>query len=398
MKPILIITGTLLLAIIVSTYGLPNAGHITLTVADWTIQTSLNFFIISILILLFLSYKLLQLFSNALKLPNKVQNWQKNRTAELAKKHREAGLIALFSYNWQNAQNALKKSVKLNNPATIDHLAAAQVAQKLDDIEARDQHLKIAQQIASHNIKTDITLITALLEKEQQQTTKAITTLDQLTGKKFRHKQSKTILLELYQEIKNWSMVLKLLPQTNLTKEKKHHIQKQIYIKQLQQLHIDHQPLEPTTLIDCWKNIPLSIRKTPELIASYTTETLKISNAENCIPLIEKLLKKQWNSELIRLYGLINGKNIGKQLAFAESLLSDHQQDSVLALTIGRLSIKNKLWGKSKANLKKSLFLQPCPETYQLLGHVLEELGEHQAALKHYKQGLELAAHSNTSE
>lgn len=396
MKLILTIICSLLLAIIVSTYGLPNAGHMTLTAAGWTIQTSLNFLIISLVILFILLHKLLGLLSDLLKTPKNIKNWQSNRTTRLAKKYREAGLIALFSHDWKKAQQALNKSVKLNKPAIIDHLAAALATQKLGDIEARDQHLLAAQQTVGHT--TDITWIQARLENEQQQTTKALTTLTQLTQENPRHKPSKKMLLQIYSDLKNWGMVLKLLPQIKLTKEKKHSIQKQAHIKQLQQLSIDHQPLDPNMLSELWQKIPHAIRKTPELIASYTTETLKISDAQNCVPLIQKALKKQWDSELIRLYGLVSGKDIQKQLTFAESHLPYHQQDPALTLTIGKLSIKNKLWGKSKTNLEKSLALQPHPETHQLLGHVLEKLGEHQTAQQHYKQGLELAANSNASE
>lgn len=397
MKITLIIIGALLLAIIVSIYGTPNTGHTIITVADWRIQTSLNFFIISILILFFLLHKLLCLLNGLKKIPKKIQNWQIDRTTKHAKKHRETGLTALFSHDWKKAQKALNKSITLNKPATIDHLAAAQAAQKLGDIKTRDHHINEAKKTASHR-ETDITIIQAKLEKEQQQTTQAIQTLAKLTRKKPHHKQSKKMLLELYSDLKNWTTVLQLLPQTQLTQEKKHNLQKKIYTEQLKQLSIDNQPLDPNTLSDFWEKIPRKIRKTPELIASYTTETLKISDAKNCAPLIERSLKKQWDSELIRLYGLINGKDISKQLSFAEKHLPDHPHDPILAITVSKLSIKNKLWGKSKTNLEKSLALQPTPETHQLLGHVLEQLGEHKTAQQHYKEGLELSTNSKASE
>ena len=60
-------------------------------------------------------------------------------------------------------------------------------------------------------------------------------------------------------------------------------------------------------------------------------------------------------------------------------------------LTLGRLSVKNKLWGKARTYLEESIEINPLPEAYRTLATVLEELGEHGAAAVQYQKGLELA-------
>ena len=94
---------------------------------------------------------------------------------------------------------------------------------------------------------------------------------------------------------------------------------------------------------------------------------------------------------MLGLYGLVEGKDIARQLKFAESFLSSHARESVLLLTLGRLSVKNKLWGKARTYLEESIDINPLPEAYRILASVLDELGEHGAAAVQYQMGLELA-------
>ena len=123
----------------------------------------------------------------------------------------------------------------------------------------------------------------------------------------------------------------------------------------------------------------------------YTEEKLKLSDSSDCEPLIHKALKKQWDLALVDLYGQVEGKEKAKQLKFAESFLSSHARNSVLLLTLGRLSARNKLWGKARTYLEESIEINPLPETFRTLASVLDELGEHEAAAVYYQSGLELA-------
>jgi HemY protein len=127
------------------------------------------------------------------------------------------------------------------------------------------------------------------------------------------------------------------------------------------------------------------------LIEIYTTEKLKFTDTVECELLLRKALKKHWDVSLIRLYGLVESNNEAKQLAFAEGLLKRHARDSALLLTLGRLSVRNNLWGKARAYLEESIEIQATPEGYRELAALLEKQGEYSAATVYYQQGLTLA-------
>jgi hypothetical protein len=59
---------------------------------------------------------------------------------------------------------------------------------------------------------------------------------------------------------------------------------------------------------------------------------------------------------------LVRGDDPARQLQTAEGWLKDHPQDASLLLTLGRLSLQNRLWGKARDYLESSLRMERNPE------------------------------------
>jgi HemY protein len=140
-----------------------------------------------------------------------------------------------------------------------------------------------------------------------------------------------------------------------------------------------------------WLSIPRKLKQHFYLIEVYVTERLRFENTEDCEELIRGALKKQWDSILVRLYGLVSGKDTGKQLQVAESYLNNHARDSVLLLTLARICMRDRLWGKARDYLQESLDVQPNPEAYYEFAKLHEHEGNKELAAECYEKGLTLA-------
>ncbi len=57
-------------------------------------------------------------------------------------------------------------------------------------------------------------------------------------------------------------------------------------------------------------------------------------------------------------------------------MVEDAQDDPALTLTLARLCIANKLWGKARNYLDASLTVEPSADAYAELGRLLVFLGE----------------------
>ena len=149
----------------------------------------------------------------------------------------------------------------------------------------------------------------------------------------------------------------------------------------------DRQALE-----NAWRKTPQKLKKKSSLIGAYVSERLRFGDAGDCVTVLRRALKRQWDPELVRLFGQVKGRNVKQQLQFARGCLGRHPDDPHLLLTLGRLCIKNQLWGKARSYLEQSLQLLPDPVTCRELATLLEQQGEHDAANARFRQGLNLVA------
>ncbi len=60
----------------------------------------------------------------------------------------------------------------------------------------------------------------------------------------------------------------------------------------------------------------------------------------------------------------------------AEQWLTAHPTDAHLLLALGRLSLRNQLWGKAREYFERSLQEQPSPEVFAELARLLQSLKE----------------------
>ena len=140
-----------------------------------------------------------------------------------------------------------------------------------------------------------------------------------------------------------------------------------------------------------WSATPKQVRSDPEVVAAYARLLIGNGLLVDAEALTRDAIRHQWSEQLAYLYGLID-LNPSKQLSTAEGWLEREPHNPLLLLTLGRLCLRNRLWGKGKSYLEASIGLGPRAETYQELGALLESgLAEREQALRCYRQGLSLA-------
>ncbi len=401
MKLIIIILSILLLAMSVATYVEHDTERVILTISGWTVQTSFSFFVISIVILFLFLYFTLRLINEFWRIFSQLGDWQKNRRQRLSEKYLSHGLMASVRGDWSKAEKFLSKGAPYNQAPLVNYLAAARAAQALGGVERRDAYL---MQAYEHDPDAEIAigLVQAELQIKQQQLEQALATLTHLHDQKPKQDQIKKMLLHTYAELEDWDAMLALLPKMEragiLPREQIQAKQLEAYGGLLKRFGLnqdapvsDNLQTAKERLNNIWLKIPKKLRTELYLIEVYTEEKLKIFDTGECESLIHKALKKQWDIALLGLYGLVEGKNAAKQLKFVESFLSSYAREPVLLLTLGRLSARNKLWGKAKTYLEESIEINPIPEAYRMLATVLDKMGEHDAAVLNYQKGLELA-------
>ena len=140
-----------------------------------------------------------------------------------------------------------------------------------------------------------------------------------------------------------------------------------------------------------WRKIPQKLKKESSLIGAYVNERLRHADSSDCEPVLRRALKRQWDSELVRLFGLVEGRSLKRQMEFAEERLTRSPGDPALLLALGRLCKRNRLWGKARSYQEQSIEAGPDPAACRELAVLLDQQGEHDAARLYLQQGLNLA-------
>ena len=391
MKALIVFFIALFLAATVGLLAANDAGYIIITIADWTIQTSIVFFMVVFIFIFILAYICIRLVFQIWGIPASLRVWRKQKRQELSERYLNRGLLALVEGRWKAAENALIKGVKYTNTPLVNYLCAARAAQWQGKVDFRDYYLRLAN-TEDQKSKIAIGLTQAELQINEQQTEQALATLMHLNEQQPNQKQVKLMLLKTYSELQAWREILAILPELDrkklLPKEIIVATKLNAYAGLLQEAG---EQANKHKLEQVWSEIPKKLRKELHILAVYTREKLKFADTAECEPLLKTAIRHKWDTEIVHLYGLVQGKDPDKQLAFAESLQSGHARDATLLLTLGRLSMRNSLWGKASAYLKESIQINPMPESYRELAILLEKQGDYSAASSYYQQGLTLA-------
>jgi len=139
-----------------------------------------------------------------------------------------------------------------------------------------------------------------------------------------------------------------------------------------------------------WQQLTSAQRQEPQLVLAYAEQLRQVGAQGEAEQVLRAALKRQYESHLARLYGLVRGEDPARQLQTAEGWLKDHPQDPSLLLTLGRLSLQNRLWGKARDYLESSLRLERNPETCAELARLLAGLGEIERSNQLFQEGLGL--------
>lgn len=367
-----------------------SPGYVLITYQDWAVETSVWVAVFAIIISVLVFYKTTRLLAFIGNLPSRIREWFKRRRTQHAQKLTTQGLRFLAEGNWQAAEKTLLKSASEAESPLINYLAAANAAQGRKDVQKRDEYLQRAL-MSTDDAHVAVGLTQAELQLDTHELVQARNTLEHLNRIVPRHPQVLKLLQKVYVELGDWSEVQSLMPELRrkdiLTKEEMLALEKQLYLallnQQLPNATVDQLP-------KIWRDVPRHLHEDPDLLVKYTDALLSFQEIAEAEKLLMKALNHHWDRKLLRQYAKVPSLNPSKQLSHAESWLKSYIGDAGLYVCLGKVCIRNRLWGKAQAYLVKARELEPSPGILHDLGQVYEHLDDKVQAMSCYRQGLQL--------
>ncbi|MBS0571073.1 MAG: heme biosynthesis protein HemY [Proteobacteria bacterium] len=140
-----------------------------------------------------------------------------------------------------------------------------------------------------------------------------------------------------------------------------------------------------------WSGLPRAQRGLPEAIAAYARRAAAFGQPLAAMDEIESSLRKQWSERLITVWGQLGPAHADTRLARAEGWLAARPDSPALLLTLGRLCVQGKLWGKAREYLERGLALAPSAPLWETLGECLSGQGNAANAAVCYRNALRSA-------
>jgi HemY protein len=140
-----------------------------------------------------------------------------------------------------------------------------------------------------------------------------------------------------------------------------------------------------------WSQLPKPQRRISAVVDAYARRAASFGMMLPAMDEVESALRREWSSPLIATYGSLTGDDGEGRLRRAESWLDAHPNDAQLLLTLGRMCVRVKLWGKARQYLERALALDPSSAIWEALGDVYAGEGDNAQAQRCYRNALAMA-------
>ncbi|HXH02097.1 MAG TPA: heme biosynthesis HemY N-terminal domain-containing protein [Candidatus Competibacteraceae bacterium] len=382
---------TLFAAAGVAVWMREDPGYVLVSVGGLTVETSVVFGLLALVIGFLVLYNLLRLLIRLILMPRTLRRARQRRLSRKSRRLLLRGMEHLLEGRWSVAEEQLSRGAAHSDTPLLHYLGAAQAAQQLQAPERRDRYLEQARKLDGPQNRLLAGLSKAELQLEAGQADAARTTLEQLRSTHPRHPRLLALLARSYKALADWQHLNELIPmlrkQQALPGTTLDELQRET---QLGLLARAAQSGLLTTLQAQWKQVPKALRNDPQLLIAYAGHLRDLHAADEAAALLHDALRREWNATLVVGYGELGRGNTMGQLNTAESWLKQHPDDPYLLLTLGRLAKRAHKLDKARDYLERSLKRQPSADTYQELGEVLELLNDKEGARGCFRTGLRL--------
>ncbi len=375
-----------------------DPGYILIGAGSYSIEMSLALFGILFVLLVFAVHYLIKIISSILGSPMTFKKWNKTRKEKHANSVISQGLLAQAQGDWKHAEKTLIAHVEDSSAPMVNYLNAARAAQAQGAKHRADQYLRMANTSrGSEGVAVNLTKAELLIQSGRIE--QAQVALLELRKKLPKNKQVLVLLAQTYQRLDDWDALKNLLPDLKrgrvIEPSLFYELEKTVYFSLLNKAQDDATTDKIRRL---WMLLPRDLKTEQDLLVPYTQKLVEHGEGGSIEGIVRDSIELKWNETLVHVYGMIEDANTTKQLAVVESWYADHEESPTLLLTLGRLSMRKKFWGKAKTYLEKAVELGNTVESYYAFAQLLEQTEEQEAAAKYYKKGLELAAKKSVTE
>lgn len=394
----LIVFAVIVVAAVVGLAISEHAGYVLISYDSFRFESSLWATLALLVAVWFVLWLLRALLGLVMASSGVVNPWSNRNRTRRVQTAIEQGQLDLAEGRWASAQRHLHRAAEAERQPLLYYLGAARAANEQGRYEDSDTLLERALE-RQPQAELAIALNHAQLQLDRGDSEGALTTLQAMQQRHPHNAQVLRQLQRLYRQRGEWSEVIRLMPELRKDKvlpaQELAELERRAWGENLSLAAYRDQSGEADltglpALDKAWQQLSSAQRQEPTLVLAYAEQLRRLGADAQAEEALRACMKRDYNTHLARLYGLVRGSDPAKQLQTAEGWLKNHPDDPGLLLTLGRLCLQSSLWGKARDYLEASLRLQRNPEACAELARLLGQLGETDRSNQLFQEGLGL--------
>jgi HemY protein len=374
------------LAVLASLLARDSEGYMLIFAPPWRIELSLVLAAAVIVVAFLALHLVLRLVGGVISLPRQAQIFRSRKQIAKGRAAMANATLAFLEGRYGHAEKAAAQAVELGEAPLQNALLAAAAAHRVRNPARRDTWLKRAESFESGNPTARLMSAAEMLLEEGRHAD-ALALLDHLHESGPRHIAAMRMIMRAQQLSGRWEASLRVLRQL----EKRNALPAaQISLLKLKAHQELMRELDQAALREYWESVPENEKLDVRIATSAAREFVRADDSERVRDVVERGLEREWNPELAGCYGECIADDALTRLEHAETWLKSHPRDPDLLLTLGRLCMAQKLWGKAQSYLEASLSLHATRATYLELARLMELMGRPGDANKYFRQAAEM--------
>ncbi|MBC7621860.1 MAG: hypothetical protein H7232_00565 [Aeromicrobium sp.] len=387
------------LAVSLALAGRYGAGYTVFVIPPWRVEMSMMMFSLLVIGLGVLSYFVVRLSIAAAALPQRLRARQREREKDRLLADLHNSLSALFSGRFDDAEKLAKRAMSAKDAVNdggddLRHLAAALAAWAAHEggnLPAALPYLASIQSPRAANMRDASKAYMLLAEGRAAE---ALPILQALAEKDATNIGVLKMKVEAEIAARAWSDVLQTLGPLKRTGLMPTAAAEQIRLNAEVEL-MRSRPAQREGLMDAWRKLDTATRYQPLLVDTLAERLISLGLGDDAAAVLEETIARriddEWDANLVLRYADAKSESTLAQIERAETWLKQHPRDASLLATLGKLCMRQALWGKAQSYLEASIALSPSLDAHMTLARLMEQVGKPQEAMRHIKRSAELA-------
>ena len=384
-----------LFAVAVALAGRYGSGYVVMVMPPWRVELSVMLFAIIIAVAFAATYAFLRLAGWVYRLRRVLRAKRKERQRNKSRIALYSSLKSLFSGQFRLAEQDARGAMSANeaHDGTRD-LAAAVAAWAAHEGGNSDAAVPYLERIRSAGASEMRDASKAYMLLSEGRAKDALTLLKDLAVTAPKNPGVLKMKVEAEVAEKAWEDVLASLGPLTKSGLMPASAAQQLRLNAELNL-IKSRPANRDLIMSTWDSVSPESRHDVAIAVTVARRLIGLGCGNDAKDVIDATIDARgsagWDSSLAAAYADCKSDSTLAQIERAERWLRQHARDPVLLATLGKLCMRQALWGKAQSYLEASVALEPTLDAHMTLARLMEQIGKRDEAIRHIRRSAELA-------